>query len=281
MKISLQLFFILFINLYCYSYHPMIDNILCIVNYNYPHYNNIALLKEFYGDFFPNMVFYGPTKHEQVHQINHQGFIEPGVILSQKINGFYGYKDIADAMRRYPNYDGYLFTNDDCFINISRFKRLNPNKIWFIPLVYVNKNNSGTPWTPWFLKSSAGWPAIERCYKNIPLKYWQTLCVNKIGYESCWAMSDLVYFPAKFKDDVIYLCDFFENNGLWLEIAIPHLCACIENQKEFELLKALYSSRDLKETISKYDQSIDFVHPIKLSIQEAVDFVKKQLKTTE
>lgn len=253
------------------------DRILCIVNFNWPHYANIPIFKRLYQDFFPHMVFYGADEHPEVISIDHTGFVGPNPFVPEVTGGFFGYKDIADAMRRYPDYDGYLFTNDDCFINIANFKRLDISKIWFLPLIPVEKNTAPV----WFWNTPGSWPAVAKCYDNLPVQYKEKLYTNISSEQSCWAMSDLVYIPARFKDDTIYLCDLFARNGLWLEIAIPHICACLDNQKNFEMLKALYCQSaqytNLQETIQRYNSTFDFVHPIKLSDPNAVQFAQEQL----
>jgi hypothetical protein len=220
------------------------------------------------------MVFYGLAEHPEVHQIDHKGDVGPNkVVPHYNVGGFYAYKDIADAMRRYPDYEGYLFTNDDCFINTSNFKRLDISKIWSTRIIPVKKNTNPV----WFWNTWGGWNALSMCYQYLPEKYNLMLYSNITREESCWSGSDLVYIPAQFREDTIFLCDLFAQYGVWLEIAIPHICACLDNKNNFEILHPLWN-RTIDLLLKNYKPVYDFAHPVKLSDPRAIEFTKEQLK---
>ncbi|MDZ4152650.1 hypothetical protein, partial [Methylicorpusculum sp.] len=75
------------------------DDVLLIINYNHPHYQTIDFLKKIYGKSFSHIVFYGEKPDSRVHTVSHH-------------YGWYGYRALADAMKRYPHFRGYLYTND-------------------------------------------------------------------------------------------------------------------------------------------------------------------------
>ena len=85
-----------------YDYAHFHD-VLLVINYNWPHYQTIDFIKSLYGDYFPNMVFYGPIGSNEVIQCSHN-------------HGAYSYLAIVDAMERYPHFSGYLYVHDDCLI---------------------------------------------------------------------------------------------------------------------------------------------------------------------
>ena len=154
MKYKNLLYLLGIIILECNSYDPRKNSILCIVNFNFPHYENIQIIQKLYENFFPNMVFYGPGQHPEIHSIEHRGYIGSHPTLPEYIEGYFGYKEIADAMKRYPDYEGYLWINDDCFINVFNFERLNTSKIWVTPLKFTQKSDTDQFW---FWKIPGGW----------------------------------------------------------------------------------------------------------------------------
>ena len=101
-----------------------LDNILLIINYNHAHYESMPLLQEIYEPYFANIVFYGPTKHPDVHFLAHN-------------KGYYSYLCISDAMQRYPNFDGYFFLHDDCIFGPWLLENADQLKIWLCEMTYI------------------------------------------------------------------------------------------------------------------------------------------------
>ena len=258
------LFPILFLTGFCYAYDPSTDRILCIVNYNWAHYQSMPLIKQFYGTFFPHMVFYGP-KRSQMHFIDHS-------------KGYFGYKVLADAMEKYPDYDGYLFMNDDCMMNIWNFRRFDCSKLWFtysgkIPFS-VHLKKTGWPW--W--ATSMGVDALEKSLKHLPETYKKQLVENLGPGNVTCAASDVVYIPQRLRKDCIVMCNLFATYKLFLEVAVPLICACIEPGSNWEQFKTLYLwGNDRRLLADKYSTGYDFVHPVKLSEPAQVLFVKQKL----
>ena len=95
------------------------SNILLVVNYNHPYYSSIPFIEELYSSIFPNIVFFGESPHPKVNVIR----TEQGYKFSRVV---------ADVLDRFPGYTGYIFLQDDCFMNFWNYERLDTNKFWFM-----------------------------------------------------------------------------------------------------------------------------------------------------
>ncbi len=236
-------------------------NILLIINYNHQHYESIPLLKKIYGNYFPNIVFYGPSNHPEVHQVNHT-------------RGYFGYIALADAMKKYPSFDGYFFLMDDCVAHAWLFENLDTSKIW-VPemkfLYFVNNDYHGTAidlskgskalnWYWW--QSGFGYNAMNKSLKNVSKKYKKTLENNWGRNHVCTFFSDVLYLPARYRNDFIDLAQLFFNNKVFLELAIPTITSCISLKKDWLWLKTenVYGF-----SLEKYPVNSYFNHPLKLS----------------
>lgn len=248
----------------CNALYSKNEDILLMINYNVAYYNSIDFLKELYAPYFANIVFIGPVADPRVEHINHR-------------KGFFGYKGIAHVMQKYPNYAGYLFINDDSILNCWNFDRFDRSKIWFrtmnIKTIGSHLINSGWVW--W--KTKWGLAPLKKSLADLPDAYKESLAKN-IGAQKCaFAFSDVVYFPAQFKDDVIALADHFAKYNLFLEIAIPMICSALSPIKDIEIMRCLYLwGNDRKNVFKRYTKELDFIHPIKLSSLENREFVLQQ-----
>ncbi len=242
---------------------PYGNDILLIINYNFPYYASIPVLQEIYSPWFPNIVFYGPKPCPGVHLMRHH-------------EGWYTYLTIADAMQRYPTFNGYLQIHDDCIINCWNFTRFNKSKIWFIdsPSNAQLTKQSLAGWEWWTQK--VGYTAAQQFYDLLPQQYKNMLTRNCGANSISWGYSDIVYFPKHYAPDVIALCQLAKKSNLFLEIALPTICSCLAQKSDWEMVQgiALWENKD--QITKKYTREIDFAHPIKLSSKENVDFVKRQ-----
>ena len=93
------------------------QDILLIINHNHPHYDQIDIINEIYAPYFPHIIFYGPQHDSRVEYCDH-------------CRGWYSYKSIAQAIKKYPGYHGYLWVHDDAIINPWNFERFHNDTIW-------------------------------------------------------------------------------------------------------------------------------------------------------
>lgn len=240
------------------------DDILLIVNYNFAYYDSIEFLREIYSPYFPHIVFCGPKKDSRVEYIDHQ-------------KGYFGYKSISHVMKKYPDFAGYFYINDDSVINCWNLRRLDKTKIWFrkMSINTVGSHLLKSTWIWW--RTKWGLSALNKAQHSLPEMYKEALYKNMGKNKAAGAASDLVYFPARLKDDVIFLADHYAKYSLFLEIAIPMICCTLSSYEDIEILRGLYLwGNDRKNLFKKYSRELDFIHPIKLSKQENREFVCKQ-----
>jgi len=175
-SLSAILFFLILIALKNSAAKPFGDDVLLIVNYNFPHYESIDFLKSIYNPCFPHIVFYGAKDH-------------PDVIQLDTYRGWYAYAVILDAMQRFPEYQGYLCIHDDCVLNFWNLYRFDKYKIWAdgygrADLAKAKNAIHGWGWWP----KSCGYDAVKQVYDKLPEKYIENLSHNYGDYSVCWGV---------------------------------------------------------------------------------------------
>jgi hypothetical protein len=245
------------------------NDILLIINYHFPFYQSMDLLKKIYSPYFPHIVFYGPKSHPNVNVVDHY-------------HGWYSYKDIAMAMQKYPDYTGYLLINDDLIINPQNFERFDKNCVWIYPFLQPDlAPNAFTSWTWWQRKE--GYTAIKKVYEQLneasSLMIKQNLGDNKVAR----GFSDIAYIPARCSQQFIKVCSLCVQHNVFLEIALPTICASIIPIEQIQHVKgtALWDAQDRARACEYLNHSIDFVHPIKLSSQENREFIEQYFNSTK
>jgi hypothetical protein len=240
------------------------SGILCCINFNTAHYNNIPFLTELYGGFF-DMVFYGPGALEspKVYKISHH-------------EGYFGYGVLIDAIKRFPKYKGYIFLNDDCIMHPWRFKAKDKTKLWVQPFnTMVNRHKVQQKWN--WLYTRYGVTAYNNAFEKIPDRYRNRLddfCGNS-NIVVC-GPADFFYLPRKFADDFICLFNIFFSHNVFTEIAVPTGIRALASQARIDTVKSHYdvqyalpfvdyNKRIHLKTLFFYNGRLDVYHPIKLS----------------
>jgi hypothetical protein len=249
---------------------PFGNDILLIINYHFPYYQSMDLLKKMYGHYFPNIVFYGPKSRPNVNVVDHY-------------RGWFSYKDIGMAMQKYPGYAGYFWINDDLIINPERFERFDKTKLWMCKADRLPElaPDAITDWGCW--QSEVGFNTIKKVYEQMPPTpatiIRQNLGENRVGQ----GFADIAYIPAQYVHECIKMCALCAKNKVFLEIALPTICLSIIpiDQIEFIEGKALWGSEERGLACNLLNKSIDYVHPIKLSSQENRRFIKYYFNITK
>ncbi|KAG0248896.1 hypothetical protein DFQ27_000545, partial [Actinomortierella ambigua] len=102
-------------------YSTVFKNTLLVVNFNHPDYGALESFLAIYKGYFPNIKIYGPKVPDHLKDI---------VTEISYDKGYTSYRNIADAIDKYPDYDGYLYTNDDTLLNVYQLAELDQDKIW-------------------------------------------------------------------------------------------------------------------------------------------------------
>jgi len=241
------------------------NDILVIVNFNFPHYENIPFIKEIYS--FPNIVFYGDDI---------PGSFCSEVTLCKQHKGFFSYRVMLDAQKKYPNYQGYLFLMDDLLLNYWNLTKFDKNKVWFIKFQskhnvvdVINSDRKDWWWGRQFGKErcASAWQELSDRFKN---RLEKTLGVRNafVG-----GNSDIYYVPKRLVEDYVEIFNIMSNNEVFLELAIPTGLYAIEDYDNFEtmLIKYLWSkyagtmsmTGDRLSWRSFYSKELTGLHPVK------------------
>jgi hypothetical protein len=234
------------------------EKTLLIVNYNHPYYQTIPFLREVYGKVFPNIVFYGEKEDPQVTAVD-------------QYYGWWGHRVVADAMARFPDFEGYICVQDDCWINFWNLSRLDKDKIWFSPYLWdVSLHTLYFGWNWWNLE--CGREAILQALPKIPEENRDILEIN-MGKDCVgFTWSDFVYVPGSYREAFINLCSCFDSPPAFVELAIPNILLCLTDRNNWELLNVHWGVENLQQ---EYQAAYDWIHPIKFSVKENREFIRE------
>lgn len=252
------------------------SDVVLIINFNHPYYNNIEFLKELYSC-FDDIVFYGEKE-------------SPDVICVPTTTGYILSGVISDVCARFPDKKGYLFLQDDCALHFWNLLQLDLDRIWYAIkfndgkltndkcFSIINMNGqivSGYPWnwgrTCCFNNASVAFRSLsndDQYYLN------ENLGMNNIPSMMC----EVFYVPSRFKNDFLRLNSIF--NDVFCEVAVPSmLCSMdlIENWEQLTMLGGEGVGYDGLggSTLIKYPMEVSWVHPIKFSSQKNRDLMLK------
>lgn len=248
-----------------------LQGVLLAINFNFPHYSIIPLLKSYYAPIFGKVVFCGATESKQY-----------GVIEIKENKGFQGYLCIAMAMKLYPGYDGYIHTNDDVLINWWNLQKLDSTKIWTGSIVNFEKGYVlGQPipkgWHWWRTGNNA--KLCENVIHEIIINKHEIIDTNQYyknmkNIPRCingW--SDFFYIPKHFAEMYAHLAELFGKKNIFLEVAVPTMLSFFLNETNFLNLEGMYlnglygySKTYLsgKAFYERYTVDLFILHPFKL-----------------
>lgn len=257
-------------------------NILLVIQYNHPFYQSIPFIKELYGPYFPNIVFYGEKK-------------DSGVTAIKTTVGVYLPRVMSDVFSKFPNFEGYIFLQDDCLMNLWNFSRLDKQKLWLA----VSRYPDGQPelpasWSPGFDRARAiegffhakldgsvceswGWwktkhglHPLRKAMKKLPKKLKSQLKKNIGAGNVISIWSDMFYVPGKYRKKMHLLSTLFSD--VFYEISVPMMFACLDDMSNWEYLRMHWGAP--QDNFVVYRNDVDWIHPIKFSSLEMREFAK-------
>lgn len=235
------------------------DDVLLVINFNHPYYQNIEFFEEIYRPYFKNIVYYGEKSHPGVNVIPHH-------------QGWFFHRAVKDVFKRWPGYKGYIFCQDDCFMNFANFVRLDKEKIWYHSYWSASLHEPSNPW-PWW-NYAIGYPSIKAAFKKLPQANREILSDNCGLCHVPVAWADFFYVPAHFKPDILQLCSCFDNPHVFLEIGIPTLLLSLDSFENMEHLNACWGGTIQTVDFSQFDENYDWIHPIKFSDPNNKAFIR-------
>ncbi|XP_071086547.1 uncharacterized protein [Haliotis cracherodii] len=248
------------------------SNILLIVVFNFPHYQNLDLLETIYSMHFPNILYCGPRKDRfdayAKHLTKHVSFIEVDVG-----DGWFAQNCLTQAMKINYNVDGYLYIGDDTLVNVWNLHNLPFDKLWLVKATVLQQSKK-TEW-PWFNSPRVGLKMYQAALNASKVlnkrrfdSFLQMLARNTKKVDGLLkSASDIAYVPRKYKNDVIYFMEHFSKFNLFVEITIPTVFAGIEKWENVHKMPGMYLWYDGKRKhVTKYfNKDGIFLHPVKLS----------------
>jgi len=261
-------------------------DIILIIHFSWPYFDNIEYLKEIYSKEFPNIVFYADIEKEKCPK---------EIVPIDTFHGSYQYHALSDAIIRYPGYKGYLFINDDVFVKYWKLKRLNKDKFWEAwnvkdPERAKKENYKSTGYKTnlfeedpkdrkWAFKNRK--EELKLAYNCIDKKYLDML-EQSTGNRKIWVgqTADFIYVPGKFAKEFTILASWFYDIKVWFAIAIPNIIRMIDKEENFEKVYAVYLWREQRINWKNYvyKEEVEFIHPIKFSKEDTRKYIKQLIK---
>ncbi|KAK6179748.1 hypothetical protein SNE40_012037 [Patella caerulea] len=252
-------------------------DLLLVIVFNFPHYDNIPYLQLIYSVAFRHIVYCGPNM-ERFIKASKQFANKFTFVESVVDNGHCPYTCLSAAMKMNFDVQGYFMVADDTLLNSWNILKLPLDKIWFhFADLFLFKGKTN-PWHWW--QKPIGQSAMNKAWrylynvsadphlKPVVDKFVHTLLENNVHKGDAIAgPSDIVYIPRKYKNDAIFLLDVFGGFKVFLEIAIPMVVNGLEVRNSSVHLEGQYLWYDGKrEKVPEIFKSSDiFLHPVKLS----------------
>ena len=256
-----------------------IRDILLLVVFNFPLYQNIEVIEYIYARHFAHVLYCG-EKHETFENFNRY-FTKPiSYIESRHYHGFLGYDCMIQAMRMGYNVNGYLHMGDDVLLNVWNLYDLPRDKIWFQSSMRIADRSATS--VPDLHKSPEWGPWNEIPGKRSLVPLWETLEELSIENEKgkdvqqflktlqentgsplgvMYEASDIFYVPSRLAERYMFYASLFFKHGVFLEIAVPTILNAIENNTKIYRLKGRYlwfEERD--KYVSMFKESNLFIH---------------------
>ncbi|KAF9158097.1 hypothetical protein DFQ26_007973, partial [Actinomortierella ambigua] len=236
-------------------------DVLMVVNFNHPDYNAIEPFLSIYKTYFPNIKFYGPNVPEHLKDV-----VSP-VIYDY---GWASYRAIADAVEKYPQYKGYLYTNDDTLLNVFQLAEFDQDKVWKrvpdpVMDVYDLSKSQPDNWVQWARRESdAMWadPASFTAEQRARVRAYS----HVDGAFNVRAFADAVYVPSRIAKEVAALLRIFMQHNIYLEHALGlALIAAEPTTNWVNWTEAYLWEGERLHWREQLVPGLDMLHPVKLT----------------
>ena len=219
-----------------------------------PGYLNLnEYLEKLYNNSFPNIVYLYPQKKETDSSNI--------IICEESKAGYYSYKCIRKVFRKFPNYKGYLYTNDDNFFKVWELENFDFN----IPWLYRYEPGGINP--HWMFYSKCEY--LNHLYEHNST--WKENITNFFGVTKVFnGFADLYYIPNYYMSTFTQLVKEMYNSKIFLECAVPAAFAIISSPKyQIIYIRPIWGNerKNILNILHKeYNQFS--IHPIKFSKDE-------------
>ncbi|KAF9926146.1 hypothetical protein BGZ67_008252, partial [Mortierella alpina] len=235
-------------------------DVLLIVNFNQPVYDAIKPFLAIYEPYFPNIRIYGPNVPADLKDV---------VSENPYDGGNTGYRSLVDAMEKYPNYKGYLYTNDDTVLNVFQIAEFDQNKVWKqVPDLAVDlRDRSKPPPYPWHWEMQESTNMWNDPTSLTDKQREMITTFTKIdGPADIRSFCDAVYVPSRISAELTGALKRFLKHNVFLELSVGLALISVEPTENWESWKESYlwygGERDLWRDYLK--SGVSMIHPVKL-----------------
>ncbi|GJJ75665.1 hypothetical protein EMPS_08023 [Entomortierella parvispora] len=259
-------------------------DILLVVNFNHPTYAAIKPFLFMYGPYFPNIKFYGPKVPAE---------LKDTVTENPYDEGATGYRSLVDAMEKYPDYKGYLYTNDDTVLNVFQIATFDQDKVWKeVPsLEYAIHDLSKPRPEVWHLNAPPGYglfmwdkPETGKMYADPTSLTEEQLkriaAFTKVdGPVDVQSYADAVYVPRRIAVELTDVLKRFLKHNVFLELGVGLALIAVEPTENWESWKETYLWFGRDKWHDFMVPGVGMIHPVKVSKSPAaaraiVDFIE-------
>ena len=239
--------------------------LLLIVNFNSEFFGNIPVIEKLYREVFTKIVYYSDVEHSDL-----------GVHGVPFNHGVFQHIAVADAMHRYPDYDGYLWIGDDVFLNHALlFNKMNFSKVWIDgnDKSYMCLFADASLYGPGHWLRNWGKAATAEAYDCLPNVYRDRF-PERLNCHHCATnnAADVGYIPQRYRKQFMELAYVFRH--VLFEIAIPTLVRVMTDEADdiMTFRHSVYVWEDPwnKSAIVRqhWNTNVAFMHPVKFSDPE-------------
>ncbi|XP_067665439.1 uncharacterized protein [Haliotis asinina] len=246
-------------------------NIVLIVVFNFPHYENLQFLETMYGMHFPHIVYCGANKSE-FH--THAKLLQKPLSFMEvdHSNGWLFQHCLIQVMRMQFRVDGYLYIGDDVLLNMWNIHKMPLNKLWVYhaQVVQLSKKAAGHRVNHpkvGMTAYKAGLQALVAVDSHRYDGFTRMLFSNSRKRDGFYiGSSDIHYVPEQYKDDFLYYMQHFSRFDLYIELIFPTVFRGIEKSENLFMMPGYYFPDGSIQKMKKYfNKKHLFCHTVKIS----------------
>ncbi|XP_035827903.1 uncharacterized protein LOC118478424 [Aplysia californica] len=253
-------------------------DVLLIVTFNWPFYENVRYIEIMHRNLFPNIVYCGVQAEKFARDTKDIGrelsFIEAPIVYGHR-----GYRCTINAIQMAYNVTGYLAVGDDVILNTWKFRDLDKQKLWMTkPSIFSCQ--TGTNWYWWdrpggkteltnamaSLRSKSETAATATGEPDIRA-FFSQLQTNTGPNNGCLhGLSDVYFIPRHLSSRVTFYLKHFAAHNIMLELAVPMTLQGMQSRENIIILPStnLWLQNRLNPWIH-YSPDIYLLHPVKFS----------------
>ncbi|ESP05505.1 hypothetical protein LOTGIDRAFT_152359 [Lottia gigantea] len=255
------------------------DNVVLLIVFNKPFYDNIPKLQLTYSTVFSRIVYCGSNM--PAFNKSSKSFSENVTFIA--INdigaGSYNYICMAKVMEINFKVDGYLFIGDDTLLNTRQLDAYPLNKPMIVGLDPFRRSWKSHKWPNW--NKNWGRSAFLSAWKELEdiankslefsqrFTYFTNNLYNNSGFNDGLQTSavDFFYIPSKYQNDFIFYFNLFFKHKVYLEIAVATIISGVIPKSDIILSrgKYLWSVKDRQNYEQFYNNELLYLHPVKFN----------------